>query len=159
MVYLKSKKNVKDSSILVQGTNITEEGNTFSLENYENFLKQCENKLNEKKYDLNGIRKRSNVRNSVVHNAAGKDVSKMPNISQNRSQVGQHGHVSSKGISSAKTKLRHEHQQMSGQNKKITFPNILASNIYGDTKSPPDVGTRRFNQTSAQMNNTGQKSL
>ena len=161
MVYLKSKKNVKDSSILVQGTNITDDGNTFSLENYDNFLKQYENKLNEKKYDLESIRKRSNVRNSGVPNATGKDASKMPSIGQNKSQAGQHGHASSKGVSSAKTKLRQEHQQMSSQNKKITLPSILTStNIYGDAKSPPDVGTRRFNQNSAQMNNnTGQKSL
>lgn len=64
MVYLKSKKNMKDSSGLVQGTNITDDGNTFSLENYDNFLKQYENKLNEKKYDLESIRKGTTVRNS-----------------------------------------------------------------------------------------------
>jgi hypothetical protein len=82
MVYLNSKKNMKDSSILVQGTNITDDGNTFSLENYDNFLKQYENKLHEKKYDLESIRKGSNARASLVHDATGKDVSKMPSISQ-----------------------------------------------------------------------------
>lgn len=82
MVYLNSKKNMKDSSILVQGTNITDEGGTFSLDNYDNFLKQYEDKLNEKKYDLESIRKGSNARASLVHEADGKEGSKMPLISR-----------------------------------------------------------------------------
>ena len=46
MVYLNSKKNANDGSVLVQGTNVTDD-NTFSIENYDNFLKQYESKLND----------------------------------------------------------------------------------------------------------------
>lgn len=108
MVYLKSKKKKKDSSILVQGTNITEEGNAFSLENYDNFLKQYETKLNEQKYDLESLRKGAHARNSDVQNATSKEISKMPSIRQNQSQQEKHGHASTKAVSSAKTKLRQE---------------------------------------------------
>jgi len=46
MVYLNSKKNANDGSVLVQGTNVTDD-NTFSIENYDNFLRQYESKLND----------------------------------------------------------------------------------------------------------------
>ena len=82
----------------------------------------------------------------------------MPSIRQKQPQGEHYGHVGSKAISSAKTRLRQE-QQMSGQRKEIALPNIVTSNMHGEAKSPPEVGARRFNQSSAQMNNTGQKSL
>ena len=46
MVYLNSKKNANDGSVLVQGTNVSDD-NTFSIENYDNFLRQYESKLND----------------------------------------------------------------------------------------------------------------
>lgn len=45
-VYLNSKKNANDGSMLVQGTNVTDD-NTFSIDNYDNFLRQYESKLND----------------------------------------------------------------------------------------------------------------
>jgi len=93
-------------------------------------------------------------RNSILHVQHHNNESKMPSICQSQiDKMNQQLNMNLKN-SSAKTKLRHDHQ-LSGQSNHIVLPKIETPHNLAN-KSPKE--TSKFQQNH-NMNNTGQKSL